>query len=37
MEDYRFEKRLRDVGTLKSLHGAPDQLRLFLNELGRED
>lgn len=36
MEDYRFEKRLRDVSTLKSLHGAPDQLRLFLNELGRQ-
>jgi butyryl-CoA dehydrogenase len=33
MEDYGFEKRLRDVSTLKSLHGAPDQLRLFLNEL----
>jgi alkylation response protein AidB-like acyl-CoA dehydrogenase len=33
MEDYRFEKRLRDVSTLKSLHGAPDQLKLYLNEL----
>jgi hypothetical protein len=33
MEDYGLEKRLRDVSTLKSLHGAPDQLRLFLNEL----
>jgi alkylation response protein AidB-like acyl-CoA dehydrogenase len=35
MEDYRLEKRLRDVSTLKSLHGAPDQLRLYLNELAR--
>jgi alkylation response protein AidB-like acyl-CoA dehydrogenase len=35
MEDYRFEKRLRDVTTLKSLHGAPDQLKLYLNELAR--
>jgi hypothetical protein len=36
MEDYRLEKRLRDVATLKSLHGAPDQLRLYLNELGKD-
>ncbi len=36
-EDYGFEKRLRDVSTLKSLHGAPDQLKLFLNELASED
>lgn len=36
MEDYGFEKRLRDVSTLKSLHGAPDQLKLFLNELAME-
>ena len=36
MEDYRLEKRLRDVSTLKGLHGAPDQLKLFLNELGRQ-
>jgi alkylation response protein AidB-like acyl-CoA dehydrogenase len=35
MEDYGFEKRLRDVSTLKSLHGAPDQLKLYLNELAR--
>jgi alkylation response protein AidB-like acyl-CoA dehydrogenase len=35
--DYGFEKRLRDVSTLKSLHGAPDQLWLFLNELARGD
>jgi alkylation response protein AidB-like acyl-CoA dehydrogenase len=35
MEDYRQEKRLRDVATLKSLHGTPDQLRLYLNELAR--
>jgi butyryl-CoA dehydrogenase len=35
IEDYRFEKRLRDVSTLKSLHGAPDQLKLYLNELAR--
>jgi hypothetical protein len=35
MEDYGLEKRLRDVSTLKSLHGAPDQLRLFLNELAQ--
>jgi butyryl-CoA dehydrogenase len=35
IEDYGFEKRLRDVSTLKSLHGAPDQLKLFLNELAR--
>jgi hypothetical protein len=33
MEDYGLEKRLRDVSTLKSLHGAPDQLKIFLNEL----
>ncbi len=33
MEDYGFEKRLRDVSVLKSLHGAPNQLGLFLNEL----
>ena len=37
MEDYGFEKRLRDVSTLKSLHGAPDQLKLFLNELARAE
>jgi alkylation response protein AidB-like acyl-CoA dehydrogenase len=37
MEDYAFERRLRDVSTLKSLHGAPDQLKLFLNELARGD
>ena len=37
MEDYSFEKRLRDVSTLKSLHGAPDQLKLFLNELARAE
>jgi alkylation response protein AidB-like acyl-CoA dehydrogenase len=35
MEDYRLEKRLRDVSTLKSLHGPPDQLRLLLNDLAR--
>lgn len=35
MEDYRLEKRLRDVTTLKSLHGPPDQLRLLLNDLAR--
>jgi len=33
MQEYGFEKRLRDVSVLKSLHGAPDQLKLFLNEL----
>jgi alkylation response protein AidB-like acyl-CoA dehydrogenase len=33
MEDYGFEKRLRDVSTLKSLHGAPDQITLFLNQM----
>lgn len=33
MEDYGLEKRLRDVAALKSLHGAPDQLKLYLNEL----
>ncbi len=33
MEDYRFEKRLRDVSTLKSMHGTPDQLRLLLTHL----
>jgi hypothetical protein len=36
MEDYGLEKRLRDVSTLKSLHGAPDQLKLFLNQLAHE-
>ena len=36
MEDYGLEKRLRDVSTLRGLHGAPDQLKLYLNELGRE-
>jgi acyl-CoA dehydrogenase len=36
MEDYRLEKRLRDASTLKSLHGAPDQLRLYLNELAKD-
>lgn len=36
MEDYGFEKRLRDVSALKSLHGAPDQLKLFLNDLCRD-
>lgn len=35
MEDYRLEKRLRDVSTLKSLHGAPDQLKLLLNEVAK--
>lgn len=35
MEDYRLEKRLRDVSTLKSVHGPPDQLRLELNDLAR--
>jgi alkylation response protein AidB-like acyl-CoA dehydrogenase len=33
MEDYGFEKRLRDVSMLKSLHGAPDQLKLVLGRL----
>ena len=33
MEDYGLEKRLRDVATLKSLHGAPDQLTLGLEDL----
>jgi alkylation response protein AidB-like acyl-CoA dehydrogenase len=37
IEDYGFEKRLRDISTLKILHGAPDQLRLFLNELTTQD
>jgi alkylation response protein AidB-like acyl-CoA dehydrogenase len=37
MEDYGLEKRLRDLSTLKSLHGPPDQLKLFLNELARGD
>lgn len=37
MEDYGLEKRLRDVSTLKSLHGAPDQLKLFLNELATRE
>jgi alkylation response protein AidB-like acyl-CoA dehydrogenase len=37
MEDYGLEKRLRDVSTLRGLHGAPDQLKLYLNELGKED
>jgi alkylation response protein AidB-like acyl-CoA dehydrogenase len=37
MEDYHLEKRLRDVSVLKGLHGAPDQLRLFLNELARTE
>lgn len=32
MEDFRFEKRLRDLAVLTSLHGSPDQLRLLLNE-----
>lgn len=35
MEDYGFEKRLRDVSTLKSLHGPPGQLKLLLNRLAR--
>jgi alkylation response protein AidB-like acyl-CoA dehydrogenase len=35
MEDYGLAKRLRDVSTLKSLHGAPDQLKLFLHQLGQ--
>jgi hypothetical protein len=25
------------VSTLKSLHGAPDQLKMFINELGRKE
>jgi alkylation response protein AidB-like acyl-CoA dehydrogenase len=37
MEDYGFEKRLRDVSTLKSLHGPPDQLKLLLNRLARRE
>jgi alkylation response protein AidB-like acyl-CoA dehydrogenase len=37
MEDYGFEKRLRDVSALRGLHGAADQLRLFLNELAQEE
>jgi alkylation response protein AidB-like acyl-CoA dehydrogenase len=36
MEDYGLEKRLRDVSTLRGLHGAPDQLRLYLNDLCKE-
>ncbi len=36
MEDYRLEKRLRDVSTLKSLHGPPDQLKLYLNQLSND-
>jgi alkylation response protein AidB-like acyl-CoA dehydrogenase len=35
MEDYGLEKRLRDVSTLKGLHGAPDQLKLLMNDLSR--
>jgi alkylation response protein AidB-like acyl-CoA dehydrogenase len=35
IEDYHLEKRLRDVSTLKSLHGPPDQLRLLLDDLAR--
>lgn len=35
MEDYGMEKRLRDVSVLKSLHGAPDRLRLLLDGLAR--
>jgi hypothetical protein len=35
MEDYGMEKRLRDVSVLKSLHGAPDRLRLLLDDLAR--
>jgi alkylation response protein AidB-like acyl-CoA dehydrogenase len=33
MEDYGLEKRLRDVSTLKSMHGTPDQLKLLLNHV----
>jgi alkylation response protein AidB-like acyl-CoA dehydrogenase len=37
MEDYGLEKRLRDVSTLRGLHGAPDQVRLYLNELRQRE
>jgi alkylation response protein AidB-like acyl-CoA dehydrogenase len=37
MEDYGLEKRLRDVSTLRGLHGAPDQIKLYLNDLRREE
>lgn len=32
MEDYRMEKRLRDVSVIKSMAGSPDQLRLLIAE-----
>ena len=36
MEDYRLEKRLRDLMTLRSLRPAPDELRLLLGASGWE-
>lgn len=32
MEDYGFAGRLRDVATLRTLHGAPDPIRMVLAE-----
>ncbi len=36
MEDYRMEKRLRDVSVLKSAGGAPRELRMILAEMIKE-
>jgi len=37
MEDYRMEKRYRDVNTLKSAGGGPRDLRMIIAEIGREE
>ena len=37
MEDYRMEKRYRDVNTLKSAGGGQRELRRLIAELGEED
>lgn len=36
MEDYRMEKRFRDINTLKCAGGGPRDLRMIISELNRE-
>jgi hypothetical protein len=37
MEDFRMEKRLRDVSVLKSAGGAPRELRMILAQMIKEE
>jgi alkylation response protein AidB-like acyl-CoA dehydrogenase len=36
MEDYRMEKRLRDIAVLKSAFGSPTYIRQFVFDAKRE-